>query len=134
MVSINRIKINKDFAIIQTWQTNFKRGQIYTLIQKNKMQKWLWKWQIDIQEIRLLFFFCFQLEKNVLLGITGSVAAIKAEELIKELSPLVELKVIVTKNAKPFMPELSSLEADYAIGTDRRNLFLKVSHQTPTNE
>jgi len=54
---------------------------------------------------------------NVLLGITGSVAAIKAEELIKELSPLVVLKVIVTENAKPFMPELSSLEAAYGIET-----------------
>lgn len=44
-------------------------------------------------------------KKHVLLALTGSVAAIKALDLYKALSALATVKIIVTENAKSFLPE-----------------------------
>lgn len=44
--------------------------------------------------------------KNLLLGITGSVAAIKAPLLVEALSPLFNLKIVLTQSAHYFVQNL----------------------------
>mgnify|MGYP001208020933 CR=1 FL=1 len=46
---------------------------------------------------------------NILLGVTGSVAAVKANKLIEVLKPLGDVKVVATKSGKYFLDQTNAL-------------------------
>lgn len=49
---------------------------------------------------------------NILLGITGSVAAIKADKLIEAFKPFGDVKVLVTKSGQYFLNQLEVIPVD----------------------
>src|SRR3981081_2146689 len=49
----------------------------------------------------------YLLQKNIVLGVTGSIAAYKSADLIRRLREAgAEVRVVMTKNAKRFIPPL----------------------------
>jgi phosphopantothenoylcysteine decarboxylase len=71
--------------------------------------------------------------RNILLGVTGSVAAVKTEELYKSLSRIGEVKVVATKSAKfflkrtkiPVITDEAEWQDDYVVGDAIEHIELK---------
>ena len=49
---------------------------------------------------------------NILLGVTGSVAATLTEKLVLALKELGDVKIVITESAKPFLKDWSKFFTD----------------------